>query len=363
MKLAPSFFTLIAVAATVSAQTKAPHARQFLFDGYTTAMSLDMKKVRDTGAWDEINVSTMKMIFGLIEKQCGFPLDRLDRTTLVRERAPDGQERRAREVIIIEGNGDLGQPKDVESGRYATTAIGDYSLMVDQWSASDQAMVKVTPKLRVLGPTELVTDVLKGKPRGGLPSGDVMSFTAAKKGLLGYIVADLENDDSARLALKDVLPDAEWPADDKPTFICIRLLVSGEEDDPHLKLEVVLRHGKDGEGLVASEKAVADALQKVKKIKETRIIWPILRKIQHERDRTDAIWRVDLGRARNVGGMLGTLSPFLMFSSASSVAPAQRGVILEIDEEVEEPKPVKKKAKPKTVEVTRKKQPKAKVGN
>ncbi len=124
----------------------------------------------------------------------------------------------------------------------------------------------------------------------------------------------------------------------------------------------MLRHGKDGAGLVASEKAVASALQRVREIKETRIIRPLLKKIKHERDRTDAIWRLDLGRARNAAGMLGTLSPFLMFARASEVQPIQ-GQVLFLEEVAEEeeakPKPVEKK-KTKVIEITRKPPKKAK---
>jgi len=368
MKLASSFLSLIAVVAAVPAQDKAPQARQFLFDGYTTAMSIDMKKMRDSGVWDEISVSTLKMIFGMIEKQSGFSFETLDRVMMVREAVAEGQDKKSREVVTMETSAPLGEMRDQQFGRFSTAKVGDYTLMLDGWSQSDEAIVDVTPKLRVYGARSLLASVLQGEPRVGLPSGDVMSFTAAKKGLLGYIVGDLKNDEETRKVLDEALPDTVWPADDPPTFICIRLLATGDEDDPHLMLEAVMRHGKDGAGLVASEKAVTEALKKLAKLKEARIIRPLLKKVAHERDGTDAIWRVDIGRARNLGGMLGMLSPFMMFATASVAPVMQAGAVqVEVIEEVEvaeeaKPKPTKKKDKPKAIEVTRKPKPKPVTG-
>lgn len=367
MKLALTFLAIAACVAALPAQTKAPKARQFLLDDYTSVMSIDMKKMRDSGVWDEMSSSALKMIFGMMEKQFGFSLDALDRATMVREYSVDGEVTKSCEILTVEGNADLGQLADVQHGRYVAAVVGDYTVMLDQWGG-DQALVQVTPTLRVMGPTDLLKDVLNGKPRAGLPSGDVMSFTAGQKGLLGYAIGDLRSGDIAHMGLDVMLPDAAWPEDDKPTFVCIRLVCSGDEDDPHLTLEWLLRHGKDGAGLVASEKAVASALNRVRELKEARIVRPLLKKITHERDRTDAIWRLDLGRARDAAGMLGMLSPFLMVSRAAEVQVIQAGQIIveevveevvEAQEEKAKPKPVEKKAK--VIEVTRKPPKKAKL--
>lgn len=57
-------------------------ARGFHFDSHKTVLRLDSKEVRDAGVWDEINTSAQRMLFGLIEKDAVFPLDRLDRVTM-----------------------------------------------------------------------------------------------------------------------------------------------------------------------------------------------------------------------------------------------------------------------------------------
>ncbi len=222
MKLALSFVALAACTAVLPAQAKVPTARQFLFDDYTSVMSIDMKKMRDSGVWDEMTSTALKMIFGMMEKQFGFPLDALDRATLVRRFSVDGEDTKSHEIITVEGNADLGESADVQYGRYVATDVDDYAVMLDQF-IPDYAMVHVTPKLLVFGPLGLLESVLKGEPRGGLPSGDVMSFTAGQKGLLGYVVGDLRPRDMPREGLDEMLPDAAWPEDDRPKFACIRL--------------------------------------------------------------------------------------------------------------------------------------------
>jgi hypothetical protein len=81
---------------------------------------------------------------------------------------------------------------------------------------------------------------------------------------------------------------------------------------------------------------------------------PLLKQIQHKRDRTDAIWSVDLGRARDFGGTVSMLAPFLMVTRASQQAqalmvpgvPAVPVPVAQAEEEgVAEAKPMKE-AKP-----------------
>jgi hypothetical protein len=336
-------------AAVLPSQTKALTGQQFLLDEYTTVAHIDMQKMRDTGIWDELNGSTLKMILGMAEEANEVSLDAISQVTSVSRPSSQGQ---TQEIIVIEGTAAIGELGKQHPDRYQVSTVGARRILLDQWSPGD-AVMEVTPKLRVYGPSPLIQQVLNGRPRGGLPSADVMSFTAVKKDLLIYAVFDLGLHTASREILNKALADTSWPADDAPTFACIRVLATGDEDDPHLTVEVVLRHGKDGDGLAVSEKAVTDALARVRKMQEARILRPLLKKIEHNRDGTDATWRLDLGRARDVAGLLGTLSPFLMFTSGREVQAVPLQVVEETaEEEAEAPKP-------KRIEVTKKPQPKA----
>lgn len=340
MHLAATFLLAAACAAALPCQQTTPTARQFLLDDYTTVVHLDMKAVRDSGVWDEMAASTLKVLCDMLDDQFGFTLDRLDRITSVQApRLEDGKVTGSDEIVAVEGNDDLGELADVRNDRFTATAIGDFVLLTDKWM-DGEALVQVTPKLRVYGSPATLQPVLTGKPRRGLPSPDVMAFTAGRKQLLFFAIGDLRQPDGARGVVEQALPDAGWPQDDKPMFACVRVLATGDADDPHVTVEVVLRHGAAGPGLAATEKAVTAAIARLSKLSEARIIWPLLKKIEHERDGSDAVYRVDLGRARHVGGMLSTLSPFMLIATSQELqaAPVQE-MVLQVEEVAEPPPP------------------------
>jgi hypothetical protein len=231
-------------------------------------------------------------------------------------------------------------------GRYREDRLGDYTVLCDQWN-DGRVVVQVNADLRVHGPAALIEAVLNGKPRAGRPAPDVLAFVGGDQRLLAYFCANFADDDDIRDALHTALPDATWPDDDKPAFAGGRLRATGDVDDPHLTIELVLRHGTAGDGLAATETAVAAALERVAAMKETRLFRPLLAKIEHQRDGTDAVWRLDLGRARQAAGMLGTLAPFLF------VARTVEAQVLEAEavaEAVEAPAPEPKKEKEKEKE-------------
>lgn len=350
------FVPLCAITALVRpvlAQHSAPQARSFFFDNYTSVMRFDLKAMRDTGVWDEISASGLKVVRGMIKDQFGFTFEQLDRVTSLRApKVVAGQVVGCLEIVAIEGNDDLGQTMDMRAGRCQEEQAGSYTMLLDRWT-DDAAVVQVTPKLRVYGPPTMLEPVLTGKPRAGLPSGDVMSLTAAQQDVLVYFVFDLRYDDDPRGMLHEALPDTGWPADDEPTFACGRIRATGDEDDPHLTLELILRHGTDGEGLVTTEAAVGVALEKLSKLQQARLFRPLLKKVEHERDGTDAVWRVDLGRARQAFGSFNLLLPMMFMTGSEVPAQALGGEIRVIAEapvvaEPVVPKPGKKKEKKKS---------------
>jgi len=329
--------TLCAIGAPALAsaqQAKKPlTARNFQFDDYRSVVELDMKTVRETGVWDEISTSALKMTLGMLQEQLGFPLDHLDRIRSTRGPRPgQGKDAPFCEVVVVEGNAALGTPKSIFGNELNVEPVGDYELLLDPWN-EDEAVVMVTPKLRVSGLKPLLVDVLEGKPRNGLPSADVMAFTAGRKRVMFQFVADLLLDDGPKRALEGALEGVTWPEGDRPTMACGRMLATGDEDDPHVTLELVLRHGTAGEGLAVTEKAVQAGLDKLAKMTQARMFRPLLKKVEHERDGTDAIWRVDLGRARHAAGLLGTVTPFMMVTTKAQAVPAAQAV--EVVEEVE----------------------------
>jgi hypothetical protein len=338
--------TLYALDATILAQAEKPlPARRFNFDNYRSAVVFNMKALRDTGVWDEFSTSPIKTIAGLVEDQFGFDIDHLDRATMTRGKSTtEGQDEVFHNIWVIEGNSDLGQPSELGLGRYTVEKVGRNTLLLDSWG--DHSFAMPEPKLHVYGPAQMLRDVLDGRPRAGLPSADVMAFTAGQKNNLLHFIIDMKHDEESREELlevvQEVLEATKWPEGDAPTMASGRISATGDEDDPHITLEIIVRHGTVGEGLAITEQAGNKGLETLKKLPQARIFWSILKHVEHERHGTDAVWRVDLGRARNLAGILTTLAPFILFSAEVSALNA-----IELAPAVPAPPKVKANDKPK----------------
>ncbi|MEZ6038314.1 MAG: hypothetical protein R3F29_12590 [Planctomycetota bacterium] len=316
-------------------------ARSFLFDDHRTVMVADVKAMRDRGIWDDLLASPTRMLLPQLEDEIGFEMARLDRATITVIYDPDGGHRgnRQRTVTVLEGNAELGQPKLWPGNAWQEESVGSYTLYADTWSP-EQAHVMVGDKLRVHAPVALLREVLAGKPHAGLPSADVLSLTSGARGLLAYAVIDVTNDWEPTETLDMALPDAQWPEGDRPTFVAILLRAIGDEDDPHLQLELVVRHALAGDGVVQSEAAIEAGFEKLRAMKESRLFRPILKRIEHVREGCDVTFSVDLGRSRDVMSMLATFAPMMMFATAAEAQVIQvEELVIEETEAVEEPPP------------------------
>jgi hypothetical protein len=176
---------LLALAAPLLAQSQPAaeplSARNFHFDDYRSVAVLDLQALRNSGVWDEMNTSAIRLAAAEFEQQYGFSLDHLDRVTTTRARcAVDGvlgEGPGFHDITTLEANATLGEPQELQHGRYEIEQTGRHTLHVDQW---DRVLAKPDPQLHVYGPAGLLRDVLAGKPRAGLPSPDVMDSRPAR---------------------------------------------------------------------------------------------------------------------------------------------------------------------------------------
>lgn len=347
----PFLLSILAFSTALPAQqSKKLTARNFHIDDHRTMLRVDMKALRDTGVWDELQAGGGTMLAQMFVTELGFEIDALDLVTMTRrlpkggEQAPpvaDGEPPESIGVVVLEGNAPLGDLSSYDSDRYSKEQVGGYTLYLDDWSGD--ATAQPVDTLMVTGSAQLIRDVLEGRPRSGLPSADVMAFTAGKQRALVDVVLDLAQEPALEAELVELLPKAgaggRWPEGDAPSMIGLRVLATGDEDDRHLELELVVRHGTAGAGLAATERAVAAGIEALKTLKEARLFRPLLKEIEHERSGTDAVWRVDLGRARQFGGSMLTLMPLVAvgfqayrIAQEMQVAP---GAVLQVVEEVE----------------------------
>ena len=115
--------------ATLTAQESLT-ARHFLPQDYKTVLFVDLAAMRDRDIWADLEVSVLKLAFGQIEKEIGFPLDDLDRVTMVMDLGEPKEGGMAssdrRDVRVLEGNKPLPVHESMLTGRWQQERIGKY---------------------------------------------------------------------------------------------------------------------------------------------------------------------------------------------------------------------------------------------
>jgi hypothetical protein len=301
-----SSFLVLTLAAQTTAKPPAPlTAKAFLPDDHRHVACADLAAMRTRGIWDELEVSVMKMIFSQLEREIGFPLASLDRVTMVAA-LPDGigGNQLPKQIVVFEGNAPL--PLHDRVAGWPMETIANHE--VRRRPNGRDLLVQPRPELYVEGLEEWVRRPLEGQPYTGAPCADVMSLLSGRADQLAYFAIDITHPQLKNNLLAKLFPDVEWPEGEAPTFLCLRVLVLGDADDPHLGIEAVLRHAREGEGVTISEKAADAFLAGLPKIPEMRAALPVLKKVEKKRDHGDLVYGVDLGRARDAIGHLATLA-------------------------------------------------------
>lgn len=297
-------------------------AKAFLPDDHRMVAHVDFQTLRERGIWDELQASAMKLVFQQMEKEIGFPIASLDRVWMVGEIRPDeGGRARSLEVTVLEGNTAL-TPAQASRSNWKKDTVGGHDVL--RQDHRDNLLVQPRPELVVQGSEPLVRPVLEGKPFRGMPCADILSLLSGRKDQLAWFVFDVTSPEMKKNALGRMFPGTAWAEGEEPTFLCLRLVVSGDADDPHLGLEGVMRHAREGEGVAVSERAADEWLERLRKEPTMRASLPILKRVEKQRDRADLVYSVDLGRARDAVGHAATLVVplFRPRVEAAQVAPA-----------------------------------------
>jgi hypothetical protein len=324
----PRLFVSCLAIAPLGAQTAPPKpaaaaltAKSFLFDDAKNIATVDFAALRKTGVWDDLEVSVLKVAFAQMEKDLGFPLDALDRLTALGHFGDGGGMVRSRDVFVFEGNTGLAVPASVRNG--SGWQRDERADGVAVWRrGGGNLFVQVRPDLQVSGHEDFVQPVLGGKPWSNRQVPDVMSLMSGAKSPLAWLVVEVGHPVLGQQMLGSVFPDTEWPEGDAPTFLCLRLQVSGDADDPHLAIEAVLRHQKGEAGLKVTQQAVAGLLERLLAMPSMRAAKGVLTKAVTRTDHSDMVVAVDLGRSRDAVGTLATLA-MPLFGRAVEAVPAR----------------------------------------
>jgi hypothetical protein len=295
--------------------------RCFFLADYTNIVQLDLAAARKAGIWDDLVASGLNLARAPIEKELGFPVDHIDRFTMVirfaKDEERDEQTAAAQRMLVLEGNAALSTPAHIDSN-WDSQQVGQHTLR----HQGSGGFAQPHDRLCVWGPRDVIVAALDGKRQPAVPSADVMSLSASRGNLIAHLVADLSARQSRREFLDMLLPDTEWPADDSPTFFAARLSVIGEADDPHLAIDLVVRHAKGDAGIAVTERAVDAALARGLETTELRILYPVLKAAEKQRDGCDLRVRFDLGRSRTAIGNLALLFVPLLTARSDAAAMA-----------------------------------------
>ena len=329
--LRPALATFL-LASAVPAQS-APAPRSFLPDDYRNVVFVDLAALRARGIWDDLEVSVLKLVFQQLQKELGFPLSSLDRITMVAQVGrEEGMAGKVQEVRVLEGNAPLAQPESLTQGSWTEDTVGVHA--VRRRRSGSETFVQPQPGLQVFGSTSLVQPVLEGKPHGGTPCPDVLSLLSGRSDGLAWFVLDVGNPTIRRGAFDRLFPEVAWPEGDEPQFVSVRLLATGDPEDPHLGIEAVVRHVQAGAGLETSATAVGALLEQLRQDPKMRTARPLLQRVEIRRDRCDLVAAVDLGRVRDAVGHVATLAMPLF-------APLQVEQVVEAEPAAAPPPPKK----------------------
>lgn len=316
----------LALACALPAQqqpTRTFAARDFLIPDYENYMFADLKKMRDREVWDELESSLLKLVFKRMEQEHGFPLADLDRVTATMSFGSADAPENVATVRVLEGNKPLPLKESLLRGRWQTGTVGAFEVWRRE-SRGENLFVQPTDKMQVWGTSAALQPALE-KKRVALPSAEVMAFLSGRSESLAGFVFGLNHPDTKKRFLEQMLGGADWPADDQPTMIGLRILATGDEDDPHLAIEAVLRHGKAGKGLQVTEGLADGLLKKFAANPELRLVRPLLKKVDKKVEGAEMVLRLDLGRVRNAVGHLAVLAmPLFLGGEASSAEAAPR---------------------------------------
>jgi hypothetical protein len=213
--------------------------------------------------------------------------------------------RDVKQVAVIESSKKLGLPESILRGGWKKDTVGAFE--VYRHPQDDEVTVCPRPEMRVVGSASIVEPVLEGKPHTGQPCADILSLLSGRGDNLVYLAVDVSGPVLRESLLARLLPGVTWPENDGPTFMLARVRAIGDDDDPHLEVEGVLRHSKDGEGLATTGKAVDEWLEKMKQDPQLRALEPLWPSLVRKVDRTDLTLRLDLGRSRDAVGKLAVL--------------------------------------------------------
>jgi hypothetical protein len=356
--LAISLFAACAVLPAQNQQNLGP--RSFFPKEYTGEAYVNMAALVETDLWEEIERSLVsKPLLAAFLMQFGFRRTdlkdlRVGMDTRKMTYSGGHETYRQQPVTVFQGQRKLSLPKpkkqEWDHNRRTKDEIGGHKVVQEgidtdenNWS---QPMLWVIPKpgCLVYGDKTLIQPVLEGERRGGVPHPELMAFTVGRRPLAYYAVK-LEHDEKY-LRNAAPFPFGWYTADDKPTFMMLRMTVDEKTQISRAVLRLRFTDGSKGPDLFEAEvKASFKMLDTDRDLKRLAFLKKFTKKLVFKKQGADLEISCDLGDAKQAAELsaLAQTLPLLLF--AARAAPVRAAAPAAVIEEVEEEEPEEEEAK------------------
>jgi hypothetical protein len=285
------------------------HGRDFLPPERTSEYGWDFAAMRSVGVWPEIERSPLQATLASIEQR-GLRLAAVDRCLVcitVPRSVPNAE---SKQIQIIEGNAPLQLP--TLPVPMIAEKIGEYTGQTPGHTIGPNpdpmVFIAVRPDLMVQGHRSLLEPPLTGKQSKAPAAPDLMSLLSGRGRNLIWLVYDLGDEGYRTSVLSPALAKAVWPEGDEPRFLMLRLCAIGDDKDPRLQVEAVLRHAKVGEGIAVSEAAVKQWLASLPKDELLGSLGKDWEQVVVTREHADLVARLQLGPPKDAAARIALLA-------------------------------------------------------
>lgn len=321
-------FVLAAVPAFAQDKPQKIDPRWFLPRDHERLAVVEFAALRESEFWESIGPSVLGLLLKQGEREMGVPFERFDRLTFVSVPKPATNEDDAfsgdQDVVVIEGNGPLGDP-ETQCANWQKDRIGGR----DVYSRGDwfpEMRLWPRPDLRVHGTPKLLEELLEREPQPGLPCADLLSLLAGKHKPVAFVAGSVAGKDGLEM-LAQLVPGATWPEGGAPTFFALRLLLPSAakdgEEQAGVQIRLTIRHANADTGVQITHEAIESLLAQGKKDRRLAAVHKVLRSAVVTRDGIDLHVVFDCGRERDAAGVLSTIATFSGVAMAIGFAPRE----------------------------------------
>ncbi|MFO1054865.1 MAG: hypothetical protein U1F36_21815 [Planctomycetota bacterium] len=310
------------LATTAWAQESNYGPRSFLPPDYDGEMKVDVRRLDDLGVLAELLRSPLGTFAGAFQREFGFSIEDLDRVTYAfREhtRGSGDQEQSIpeRSIWVFEGGKSVDLTAEAAGGDPGTLGGVKFVERDGKEMCSPRAGLLVIEGHFGETRRHLISSVLEGKRKGGVPRPEVLELSGRPHLLLSVVRLVPESEANTTRFFPGVGTD--WTVEtDPPAALCLR--VAEDPKTEGLKAEVLVRFQKGDAGPQLFGEKFKGLIASAVEMKQMLPFKDLLTAVVIRTEGRDCVATVDFGTGREAVGKLGKLGLMIgMWGMGSSV--------------------------------------------